>query len=152
MVEPFEPRAVKTGKPFNSPTCFNDPASSVRGRAALYHRSFWNSTKMPFDASTLGGWALREGRTLPGRPVEVFGAFADSRDRANKSDAYVPAGGSSTGCEETTGGPAACNGRGVGDTGDISTGSDGTVLPVVPTRSPFRRRSYGCIIPPAIGT
>src|SRR3954469_18571333 len=34
----------------------------------------------------------------------------------------------------------------------ISTRSDGIELPVVPTRSPARRRSYGRITPPATGT
>src|SRR4051812_22279289 len=34
----------------------------------------------------------------------------------------------------------------------ISTGSDGTELPVVPARSPDRLRSYGRINPPATGT
>src|SRR3954463_6607489 len=57
-----------------------------------------------------------------------------------------------TPCVSTKGGPAAwIRLDGLNEVG-ISTGSDGTELPVVPARSPDRLSSYGRINPPAAGT
>ncbi len=87
MVAPFESRVVKTGKPFRSPTRFKEAGSSACGRPVLYQRSFWNSTKMPFDVSALRGLALGEGLTRAAEAVEAADALPVSRDRASKSDA-----------------------------------------------------------------
>src|SRR4051812_31160723 len=57
-----------------------------------------------------------------------------------------------TPCVSTKGGPAAWMVVDGLNAVGISTGSDGTELPVVPARSPDRLRSYGRINPPATGT